>query len=95
MDQNMRTEGGKFLNGTRAEEHVAFYNQKNVSPSSTDLRKRRRGVMDSRFKMATAQFVAAGSYGVLHATLMAVMSAAVAPGSAVDQSTSALDARFA
>ena len=67
LTTNMIAKGGRYLNGTVSESNIEFY--VDWYGVRTPKANRRRGPMDSRLKAATAQFVAAGSYGLLHATI--------------------------
>jgi hypothetical protein len=59
---NLRTNpSGGFLANRTGEEFVKFVNRTPAGQSD--------GLADSRFSMATPQYLAAGSYGALHATL--------------------------
>jgi hypothetical protein len=56
--------GNALLTGTEMEKSVEFRLDMNLPPGS-----RRVGLMDSRFRGATAQFIAAGSFGLTHFTI--------------------------
>jgi hypothetical protein len=68
LERNIRQQKDGFLTGTDSEKHIEFRFDSTVSPRHP-IAGRRVGVMDSRFRVATAQFIAAGSFGLLQATV--------------------------
>ena len=60
-----KTGGAILLSGAPGEEHVEFRRD-----SSEPSGRKRVGLMDARIRGATAQFIAAGSFGYVHSTII-------------------------
>jgi hypothetical protein len=65
LTRNLPAAGGRYLvTGTKSEGHIEF-----EIDTSAPAGSKRREIMDRRLSAATAQFIAAGSFGLLHTTI--------------------------